>query len=87
MNWVSGIVLYILIWWVALFAVLPIGMQPKAEADQASGWRGAPAAPRIARKVVLTSVVACVVWLLVYLVIESDMLSFRHGLLAPARPS
>ena len=25
MNWFTGIVLYILIWWIALFAVLPIG--------------------------------------------------------------
>ena len=28
MNWVSGVVLYIIIWWTELFAVLPIGTRP-----------------------------------------------------------
>ena len=28
MNWFTGIVLYTLIWWIVLFAVLPIGTHP-----------------------------------------------------------
>ena len=27
MNWFTGVVLFIMIWWTALFAVLPIGTQ------------------------------------------------------------
>lgn len=83
MSWVSGIVLYTLIWWVTLFAVLPIGTRPVTDADQASGWRGTPTAPRILRKVIMTTVVSAVIWAITYLVITSDYLSFRHGLLAP----
>lgn len=85
MTWVTGIVLYTLIWWVALFAVLPIGTRPEVDADASSGWRGTPAAPRLWFKIALTTVVSAVVWALVYLVIESEILSFRHGLLAPPR--
>ena len=33
MNWFTGIVLYVLIWWTVLFAVLPLGTQPVADAD------------------------------------------------------
>lgn len=83
MHWVSGLVLYIMVWWVTLFAVLPVGTEPRAEADTTSGWRGAPRQPRLVMKLVLTTVVAAVVWGLVYLIITSDYLSFRHGLLAP----
>lgn len=83
MSWVSGVVLYVLIWWVTLFAVLPIGTRPMTDADATSGWRGTPAAPRLWGKLGLTTLLAMVVWLLVYLVIESDYLSFRHGILAP----
>ena len=43
MGWFTGVVLYVLIWWVVLFAVLPFGTKAVSEADAASGWRGAPA--------------------------------------------
>ena len=82
MNWFTGLVLYVLIWWVALFAVLPIGTSPEARPDATSGWRGAPAKPRIWMKVGLTTIVAGIVWLLAFALIESNWVSFRHGFFA-----
>ncbi len=79
MTWFTGIVLYVLIWWTALFAVLPIGAHPVAEADSASGWRGAPANPYLGRKILGTTVIAAVILGLCYLVISSDWMSFRSG--------
>ena len=37
MNWFTGVVLFIVIWWTALFAVLPIGTKPVDQADDTSG--------------------------------------------------
>jgi predicted secreted protein len=82
MGWFTAVVLYLLIWWVALFAVLPIGTRPDAEPDAASGWRGAPIKPRLGRKLIATSLVAAVVWGGCVALVESDLLSFRHGWLA-----
>lgn len=83
MNWFSGVVVYVLIWWVTLFAVLPIGTQPDPEGDPtAGGWRGTPQQPRMLRKVVITTLVATVLWLGAYGLIASDWLSFRSGWLA-----
>jgi len=82
MNWVSGVVLYIVIWWLALFVVLPIGTRPVADADQSSGWRGAPAQPHLLRKALGTTALAAIIWGLCYLLITSDYLSFRSGILA-----
>jgi predicted secreted protein len=82
MNWFTGVVLYILIWWVTLFAVLPIGTHAVQQPDAVSGWRGAPARPRIWMKVCVTTAVACVLWLAVFALIESDWISFRHGYFA-----
>ena len=42
MNWFTGLVVYVLIWWTVLFAVLPISTRPVDDADERSGWRGAP---------------------------------------------
>ena len=79
MGWVSGIVVYFLIWWVVLFAVLPIGTQPVAEGDVESGWRGTPADPQLRRKVLITTVVSTVLWFGAYALITSDYMSFRNG--------
>ena len=82
MGWVSGTVVYFLIWWVTLFAVLPIGARPVAESDPDTGWRGVPERPRLLRTVVITTVVTCLLWVGVYILVESDWLSFRTGWLA-----
>ena len=82
MTWVTGLVLYTLIWWTALFAVLPIGTRAVEVADTHSGWRGAPARPRILFKVIVTTLVSAVVWLGLWFVITSELFSFRQGFLA-----
>ena len=85
MSWPIGVILYVLIWWLALFAVLPFGTRPVAEADETSGWRGVPAAPRMRAKIIATTLVAAVIWVCCYLLITSDWLSFRSGWLALPR--
>lgn len=82
MNWFTGTVLFVIIWWTALFAVLPIGTRPSAQPDAKSGWRGTPERPRILWKVIVTTIVACVLWTGSYLLIRSDYISFRHGIFA-----
>jgi predicted secreted protein len=82
MNWFIGLMLYAIIWWTALFAVLPIGTRPVADADQLTGWRGAPEAPRMWRKVLWTTMVTTVLWLICYAIITSGWITFRSGILA-----
>ncbi len=76
---VTAIAMYVVIWWIALFAVLPLGTKPVADADSQTGWRGAPEQPQMLRKALITTVVAAVIWLGVYLMISSGWISFRAG--------
>ena len=82
MNWFTGVVLYVLIWWTTLFAVLPFGTKPIADPDETTGWRGAPERPMMWRKVLITTIIAALIWVGCHLLIRSDWLSFRHGWLA-----
>ena len=82
MGWFTAFVLYVLIWWTVLFAVLPLGTQPVTDADQVTGWRGAPAQPRLGRKLLITTLVSALIWGVAIALIGSNWLSFRHGILA-----
>jgi predicted secreted protein len=77
MQWFTAFVLYVLIWWTVLFAVLPFGTRPVAEADDATGWRGAPERPLMGRKLIATTLVSAVLWGMAMLVISSGYVSFR----------
>ncbi len=88
MDWFTGTIVYLLLWWLALFCVLPIGTRPVVEADPAAGgWRGAPAQAQLGRKLVGTTILAAVLWLGAYALIASELVSFRDGWFAYEGPA
>ena len=76
MNWLTGIVVYILVWWVTLFAILPLWVTP-ANPEEPGFAAGAPRRPLMLRKVAVTTVVAAVIWLGIYIVVSEPWFSFR----------
>jgi predicted secreted protein len=83
----SGIVLFTLIWWLVLFAVLPFGTRPRdSDTSTEGGWRGVPERPLLWRKVLATTLVTAVLWLGAYALVESGWFSFHDGGW-PVRPS
>ncbi|MBO0902175.1 DUF1467 family protein [Jiella sonneratiae] len=72
MGWVSGIAVYFIIWWTTLFVVLPLGLQSQQEAgERALGTaESAPVNARMGFKVLLTTVLATVVFAIFYLVTQ-----------------
>ena len=78
MGWFTAIVVFVLIWWIVLFAVLPFGTKPVVDAqDTPGGWRGAPERPHLLRTIVTTTVVSAVLWVGAIALIHSPYLSFR----------
>jgi predicted secreted protein len=75
--WPTGLAVYFTIWWVVLFAVLPWGVR-RDEAGPAGSEKGAPEKPRLGLKAAVTTVVSAVIWLAIYALVVSDLLSFRE---------
>jgi predicted secreted protein len=74
------VVVYLLIWWTALFCVLPLGTRPVEDADpDAGGCVGRRPRPLLLRKVVGTTVLASILWVGAYALITSEWISFREG--------
>lgn len=59
-----AIAIYLTIWWIVLFAILPFGVRSThEEADTPEGSDpGAPVAPKLLMKAAITTVVAAVVF-------------------------
>jgi len=74
----SAFVVYLLIWWVTLFGVLPMGVRGQAEEnDIVNGSEpGAPVNSNIKRKFVITTIIATIIWVIVCAVIISGILSW-----------
>jgi predicted secreted protein len=74
----TGLATYAIIWWLVIFMVLPWGVrridpEDLGEMDDPS----APQNPRMVFKIAITTVLAGIIYGLVYLVIVSGVISFR----------
>ncbi|MFN3626166.1 MAG: DUF1467 family protein [Hyphomicrobium sp.] len=77
MDNVMAVAIYIFIWWIVLFAVLPFGVHTQDEAGNVvPGTPGsAPAKPRILRIFLINTLVATIVFAIVYAIIEFRLIS------------
>ena len=76
MGWLSSLFVYFVAWFIVLFMVLPWGAH-RPERSEPGHAESAPDRPRLALKFAVTSLLAALVWLVVFLVIEADLISFR----------
>ena len=76
MGPISGTVVYLIVWWVVIFAVLPFGMKQPESPDGTSG--GAPQFPNIRRKFIITTLISAVIWVIIYILIDIKFVDFRQ---------
>jgi predicted secreted protein len=78
MGWTTGLAVYFVVWWIVIFMVLPWGVETIDKEDVAKGHSpSAPKRPMMFRKLAATTVLATVVWAVIYAVVEWGGLSFR----------
>lgn len=78
MSLTTGIAVYFILWWLALFVVLPWGVRSQHEDGEISPGTepGAPTLPRIAVKLVWTTVVAAIAFAVLYVVYVYRIVTF-----------
>ncbi len=78
MNLFSAFVVWLIIWWLVLFIILPIGIRGQAEeGDIVEGSEpGAPHSLDIKKKFIQTTIIASVIWVLTCLLIVSGVISW-----------
>lgn len=64
MTWTAGLAIYLVTWWIVLFAVLPWGIVSQHEEGEVREGTdaSAPIRPMLLRKALVTTVIAAVIW-------------------------
>jgi|TARA_B110000881_G_scaffold195276_1_gene189843 predicted secreted protein len=79
----GSIIVYVLIWWIIFFSVLPIGIQSNKEKfkQKIEGIDpGAPNNPKIGKKFLITTILTSIIFLLIYYLVKFNFLNLREYL-------
>lgn len=82
MSIVTLLLVFVVIWWLVFFAVLPMGVQSQDEAgDESSKGHdpGAPSNPNLKKKMLYTTFAAGILTVGYYFVATSGLIDFRNG--------
>ena len=74
MGLVSGVVVYILLWWWVFLMTLPFGAKTP-DVIETGHATSAPAKPMLWRKAVITTLIAGILYAIVYWMIVSEVIS------------
>ena len=83
MGITGSIVVYVMIWWIVFFSVLPIGIKSKKEVfkEKIGGIDpGAPKNPKIGKKFLITTLITTLIFAVIYYLVEIDLLNLRDFL-------
>jgi len=79
----GSIIVYVLIWWIIFFSVLPVGIQSNKEKfkEKIEGIDpGAPINPKIGKKFLITTLITSIIFIVIYYLVELNLLNLREYL-------
>ena len=80
MSTTGSLIVYISIWWIVFFSILPIGIKSQNAnfTDELHGNdRGAPKNPNIGKKFLITSMITSIIFLVIYYLVSQNYLNLR----------
>ena len=83
MGITGSIIVYVLIWWMIFFSVLPIGIQSNKRKfkEKLEGIDpGAPNNPNISKKFFITTIITSIIFIVIYYLVKFDLLNLREYL-------
>ena len=83
MGITGSIIVYVLIWWIIFFSVLPIGIKSNKEKFRGNIEGvdpGAPNNPKIGKKFFITTIITSIIFIVIYYLVKFDLLNLRNYL-------
>ena len=78
MSLTGSLIIYVLIWWVVFFALLPIDVNREKKQNIRGIDPGAPENPKIIKKFAYSTLITSIIFIIIYLLVKYEYLNIRN---------
>ena len=78
MSFTGSIIIYVLIWWIVFFSLLPVDVD-RYQKNYVEGIDpGAPENPKLIKKLLYTTLITSIIFIGIFLLVKYDYLNLRN---------
>ncbi len=81
MSITGSIVIFVIIWWIVFFSLLPIDVNRNKKTQIEGEDPGSPENPKIIKKFIYTTIISSIVFLIIYYLVQYNYLNLRNFLM------
>ncbi len=78
MSLTGSLIIYVLIWWIVFFALLPIDVNREKKQNIIGIDAGAPENPKIIKKFVYSTLITSIIFIIILLLVKYEYLNIRN---------
>ena len=78
MSITGSLIIFVLIWWIIFFSLLPIDVDRKHKEIIEGADKGSPENPRIIKKIIYTTIIASIIFIGIFMLVKYDYLNLRR---------
>ena len=78
MSLTGSLIIYVLIWWIVFFALLPIDVNREKKQNIKGIDAGAPENPKIIKKFVYSTLITSIIFIVIFLLVKYEYLNIRN---------
>ena len=75
MSLTGSLIIYVLIWWIVFFALLPIDVNREKKQNIIGIDAGAPENPKIIKKFVYSTLITSIIFIIIFLLVKYEYLN------------
>ena len=78
MSLTGSLIIYVLIWWIVFFALLPMDVNREKKQNIIGIDAGAPENPKIIKKFVYSTLITSIIFIIIFLLVKYEYLNIRN---------
>ena len=77
MSITGSLIIFVLIWWIIFFSLLPIDVDRKHKEMVEGVDKGSPENPKIIKKIIYTTILTSIIFIGIFMLVKYDYLNLR----------
>jgi len=81
MSITGSLIIFVLIWWIIFFSLLPIDVDRKHKEMVEGVDKGSPENPKIIKKIIYTTIITSIIFIGIFMLVKYDYINLRRFIL------